>query len=95
MPYAIACKLPNGLLVGGMKLNGFAFDRTLENTMYPPEHVAHGWGITQDVPDHIAQQIPESFINNGSVFASTDLGTVINYARAHGGVNHMGGAARR
>ena len=88
MPYAVACKLPLGLLIGGVKLNGSMYDRG----EVKPEYIVHGWGITKDVPDRVAKAIPESLIDNGSVFASTDLETTISYARTHQTFNHMNGA---
>ena len=88
MSYVVACKLPLGLLIGGVTLRGSMYDRSIEK----PSHIIHGWGITKDVPDHVAEAIPESFINNGSVFAATDLETTIGYARTHQSFNHINGA---
>ena len=95
MPYAVACKLPLGLLIGGITLNGSMYDRGNKDALgrpIVPEHIVHGWGITKDVPDHVAKAIPESLIGNGSIFAATDLETTINYARTHQSFNHMNGA---
>jgi hypothetical protein len=89
MPYNVVCKLPLGIVVGGVVIRGTAYERDPKKP--PPERV-YGYALTEDVPEQPWEQWMidnqrSIMVQNGLIFGSKDLMEARRFARDHIGVS--------
>jgi hypothetical protein len=87
MPYNVVCKLPLGIVVGGVVIRGTAYDRSEDR----PDYLIYGYALTENVPEQPWEQWMidnqrSAMVQNGMIFGSKDLMEARRFARDHIGV---------
>jgi len=98
MPYAVVCKMPNGIAIGGTTIHGTAYDRGPGRIR--PSHLIYGWALTEGVPDAVWETWREANKNsvlvlNSMIFGSKDLIEARRFAYQHQGRAGFGMGAPR